>query len=79
MTTDELPRCRLCGHEPTQLSGGRVSHICVVSEAEWRRLHGPRLEPETVDALRACAAWHDGAGGLWTGAIRAALAALGEV
>ena len=40
--TTELPTCKLCGQKPTQLSGGRVSHICVVSEAEWRRLRGPR-------------------------------------
>lgn len=51
--TDELPKCKLCGQEPTHLSGGRVSHICVTPEAEWRRLHGPRLAPEYVSRLRA--------------------------
>lgn len=77
MTTDELPRCRLCGQEPTQLSYGRVSHICVVSEAEWRRLHGPRLDPEHLDVLRNLAD-DPGIACIESEAVRAALAALGE-
>jgi hypothetical protein len=87
---NELPRCRLCGQEPTHLSGGRVSHICVVSEADWRLLHGPRLAQETLRCLRDIAELMDQCGSFTdshgeqqdraddAAAIRAALAALGE-
>jgi hypothetical protein len=51
---DELPKCAVCKQTPVRLPGGGVMHMCVTSEADWRRLHGPRLalSPDDVEALR---------------------------
>lgn len=82
-----LPPCRLCGQTPHyHLSADTWcdSTACVLyrlpmSFDDWRRLHGPRLAPEHVEALRAIAErieWH---GLVQTAAeLRAALAAMGE-
>jgi hypothetical protein len=92
---DELPRCKLCGFAPHHyLSGysecdttGCDIRGIVMADDDWRRLHGQRLAPEHVAALRGVepylAEGYDG--GCITTAYRdaieryrAALAALGE-
>jgi hypothetical protein len=88
--SDELPKCWLCGKAPGwyAMLSGLVLVACNNPECAgrgyampqdcWRRLHGPRLAPEEVLHLRACAKWHEDTERLWAAAIRAALAALGE-
>jgi hypothetical protein len=77
--SDEVPRCRVCGKAPFEFDDGiMVAHHCYVTRDNWRRLHGPRLAPEEVLHLRACAKWHEDTERLWAAAIRAALAALRE-
>jgi len=51
---NELPRCRLC-LVPYGVPHPRTCPLwdVLLSEADWRRLHGTRLEPEYVSALRA--------------------------
>ncbi len=53
---DELPKCNVCKQAPVRLDGSRVSHICVTSEAYWRRLHGPRhvLTTERLGEALVC-------------------------
>ena len=86
--SEQLPVCALCGEHP-KYNGRMVGcsrPSCGVRGAlmepdAWRRLMArPRLAPEHVETLRQWATWtakleYDSL----TAAIRAALAALGEV
>lgn len=75
----DLPKCKLCG------SDFRAAHdqscalaMVILSEDEWRRLHGPGMEPEHVATLRLLATDTDSLFPCEVKAIRAAIAALGE-
>ena len=69
MTTEALPKCKLCGATPTLRPDGltyRHSDLCpasaVYTEDQWRRLHGPLLAPETLRRLRDIAELMDQCG-----------------